>query len=152
MPRAPHEDDPRVLPPEAFELLLVNELRRAMRSQNFLTLVLLDASGPGSDPVRDVARAISDDVRETDVIARTADRHLALVLLDADLNGSRRVIERLLVRLEEHGFQEPMEISIGAACCPTDATDVRELWQRAATSPIATRHAGPRAPNAGQTS
>jgi hypothetical protein len=151
MPRAPHEDDPRVLPPEAFELLLANELRRAMRSQNFLTLVLLDATGPSSDPARDVARAIADDVRETDVIARTADRHLALVLLDADMNGSRRVIERLLVRLEEHGFHEPMEIAIGAACCPTDATDVTGLWERAATSTIATRHAGPRAPN-GQTS
>lgn len=151
MPRAPHEDDPRVLPPEAFELLLANELRRAMRSQNFLTLVLLDASGPGADPLRDVARAIGDDVRETDVIARTADRHLALVLLDADMNGCRRVVERLLVRLEEHGFPEPMEIAIGAACCPTDATDVTGLWERAATSPIARRHAGPRTPN-GQTS
>jgi hypothetical protein len=147
MPRAPHEDDPRVLPPEAFELLLANELRRAMRSQNFLTLVLLDAQGPGTDPVRDVARAIADDVRETDVIARTAGRHLALVLLDADLNGTRRVVDRLLIRLEEHGFHEPMEIAIGAACCPTDATDVTGLWERAAASTIATRHAGPRMPN-----
>jgi hypothetical protein len=152
MPRAPYEDDPRVLSSEAFELLLANELRRSMRSQNFLTLVLLEATSPGGDPVLDVARAISDDVRETDVIARTADRHLALVLLDADMNGSRRVIDRLLTRLEEHGFPEPMEISIGAACCPTDATDVGGLWHRAATTPIATRHAGPRAPNAGQTS
>jgi Diguanylate cyclase, GGDEF domain len=152
MPRAPHEDDPRVLTPEAFELLLANELRRAMRSQNFLTLVLLDATGPSGDPVREVARAISDDVRETDVIARTEDRHLALVLLDADMNGSRRVIDRLLIRLEEHGFQEPVEIAVGAACCPTDATDVTGLWRHAAQTPIATRRAGPRAPNAGHTS
>ena len=93
-----------------------------MRSQNFLTLILLDAKGPSPDPVRDMARAIFDDVRETDVIARTADRHLALVLLDADTNGSRRVIERLLVRLEEHGFHEPMEIAIGPPSCVSDCS------------------------------
>jgi hypothetical protein len=35
------EEDYRVLTPEAFEFVLTNELKRAMRSQNFVTLVIV---------------------------------------------------------------------------------------------------------------
>ena len=36
------EEDFRVLTPEAFEFVLTNELKRAVRSQNYVTLVLLE--------------------------------------------------------------------------------------------------------------
>ena len=36
------EEDFRVLTPEAFDFVLNNELKRAVRSQNFLTLLLLE--------------------------------------------------------------------------------------------------------------
>lgn len=147
LPHAFDEDDLRVLTPEAFELLLVNELRRAMRSQNFLTLVLLDASGTSEDPILEIARVIGEDVRETDVLARTEGRHLALVLLDADLSSSRKVIDRLMARLEQYHFAEPVEIAVGAACCPTDATDAESLRRHAAAQAIVTGRSGGPSPS-----
>ena len=36
------ENDPRVLSPEVFDFVLTNELKRAIRSQNFLTLLVVE--------------------------------------------------------------------------------------------------------------
>nr|MDQ3418971.1 hypothetical protein [Acidobacteriota bacterium] len=72
------EEDFRVLTPEAFEFVLTNELKRAVRSQNFVTLVVLEPSiagvpgggnGDRDQAVKDVARLISRDVRETDLLS-----------------------------------------------------------------------------------
>ena len=79
------EEDFRVLTPEAFDFVLNNELKRAVRSQNFLTLLLLDATPQTAaspraaaaaqpappDAVRQVARLVSREVRETDLLAQT---------------------------------------------------------------------------------
>ena len=35
-------DDPRALTPEVFDFVVNNELKRAIRSQNFLTLLVVD--------------------------------------------------------------------------------------------------------------
>lgn len=139
-----YDEDFRVLTPEAFDFVLTNELKRAVRSQNFLTLVVFDAKEgePGrkaKDPVGQVARLVSDEVRETDLVARTGERRLAMVLLDADREGSMRVIDRLLSRIEHYSFEQPMSIAVGAACCPTDATDVDTLRRHALERPVATR-------------
>ena len=40
-------EDFRVLTPEAFDFVLNNELKRAVRSQNFLTLVLMAPRAEG---------------------------------------------------------------------------------------------------------
>ena len=86
------EEDFRVLTPEAFEFVLTNELKRALRSQNFLTLVLVEPAPKGTAPgengerdraVREVARLISRDVRETDLLSHTSRGQLSVVLLDA---------------------------------------------------------------------
>ena len=61
-----------MLTPEAFDFVLNNELKRAMRSQNFLTLVLMAPRSEGRYPdemVRDVARLIGREVRETDLLS-----------------------------------------------------------------------------------
>ena len=81
MPQDPFlEEDSRVLTPEAFQFVLNNELKRALRSQNFVTLVLLEPAfrgvpGDGDDErqqaVRQVARLITRDMRETDLVSQT---------------------------------------------------------------------------------
>ena len=141
------EEDFRVLTPEAFEFVLTNELKRAVRSQNFLTLVLMEPalkgepaerSGGRDEAVREVARLVSRDVRETDLLSHTGRGQLSVVLLDADLDNSIRVIDRLMGRLDHYEFACPLTFEVGAACCPTHGADAASLRRVAASRPIRT--------------
>ena len=90
------DEDFRVLTSEAFDFVLNNELKRAVRSQNFLTLVLVEPTIHGSrtaawrarTAVREIARLISRDVRETDLLSPHRTGASRIVLLDADLPNS----------------------------------------------------------------
>ena len=139
------EEDFRVLTPEAFEFVLTNELKRAVRSQNFVTLVVVEpsiAGAPGGgngereQAVKDVARLISRDVRETDLLSRTDHGQLSVVLLDADLESSIGVIDRLMARLDHYQFPKPLTFEVGAACCPTHGADTATLRRAAESRPI----------------
>jgi GGDEF domain-containing protein len=141
------EEDFRVLTPEAFEFVLGNELKRAVRSQNFLTLVHLEPTPRGRPDggdaardraVREIARLISRDVRETDLLAHTGAGRLSMVLLDADLPNSLAVIDRLMARLTHYQFAEPIEIAVGAAACPTHGSDAESLRRAAEAQPVHT--------------
>ena len=134
------DENSRVLTPEAFDFVLSNELKRAVRSQNFLTLVHVEPSirgaagggnGERETAVREIARLISCDVRETDLLSQTAPGRLSVVLLDADLQNSMGVIERLMSRLDNYVFPRPLTIQVGAACCPTNGADVDSLRRAA---------------------
>jgi hypothetical protein len=63
------EEDFRVLTPDAFDFVLANELKRAVRSQNFLTLLLVQprAGEPETDAadpevLQQVGRLISPEL------------------------------------------------------------------------------------------
>ncbi len=139
------DEDFRVLTSEAFDFVLHNELKRAVRSQNFLTLVHIQptvrdipdgGNGERDQAVREIARLISRDVRETDLLAHTAKGRLSIVLLDADMSNSMGVIERLMSRLDHYEFPQPLAIEVGAACCPTHGADVESLRRAAETRPV----------------
>ena len=137
------EEDSRVLTPEAFDFVLNNELKRALRSQNFLTLLVVAPSPrPPSPPVdrgravQQVARVVSREVRETDLLSQTDEGRLSVVLLDADLPNSMRVVERLMSRLEHYEFPTPLTIEVGAACCPTHGADADSLRRAAEARPV----------------
>ena len=121
-----------VLTAETFDFVLANELKRAARSQNFVTLVLMHprAEAP-ADVVRETAGLVSNELRETDLLA-TDDAGVWMVLLDTDLPNSSRVIDRLMGRLEHYQFTAPIDLEVGAACCPTHGADVATL-RRVAT-------------------
>ncbi|MGH9408083.1 MAG: hypothetical protein ACRD1V_01360 [Vicinamibacterales bacterium] len=128
------EEDFRVLTPEAFEFVLTNELKRAVRSQNFLTLVTMEPrAAEGAAAARQIARLVSREVRETDLLSATTQGQFAMVLLDADLQNSMRVIDRLMARLEHYQFAAPLDIEVGAACCPTHGVDAETLRRVAAS-------------------
>jgi hypothetical protein len=141
------EQDFRVLTPEAFEFVLNNELKRAVRSQNYLTLVVVeptprgagDTEGDRDRAMSDVAKLVSREVRETDLISRTDRGQLSVVLLDADLPNSMRVIDRLLARLEHYEFPRPLTFEVGAACCPTHGADLESLKRGAEVRPVRQR-------------
>lgn len=139
------DEDYRVLTSEAFDFVLNNELKRAVRSQNFLTLVHMEptirgaaagGSGEPDVPVREIARLISRDIRETDLLAHTGTGRLSIVLLDADLQNSMAVIDRLMARLDNYEFPQPLSIEIGAACCPTHGADPESLRRAVAAHPV----------------
>ncbi len=142
------EEDFRVLTPEAFDFVLNNELKRAVRSQNFLTLLLVEPTLPdvsgGGDGERDrivkqIAALASREVRETDLLSQGGKGRLSIVLLDADLPSSMRVVERLMSRFEHYEFSRPIQIEIGAACCPTHGADAESLRLAAESRPVNTR-------------
>src|SRR5262249_17256591 len=85
----------RVLTPEAFPLVLHSELKRALRTQNYLTLLVLEptpvAGGERGNLTREVAHLVHRQVRETDLLSETPAGQLAVVLLDADLQNANRV-------------------------------------------------------------
>jgi hypothetical protein len=151
-----YEEGSRLLTPGAFEFVLDSELKRAVRSQNFLTLVTLEASREwegmtvtaDDGTVHEVAQLIGKEVRDTDLLGYTERGTLALVLLDADFDHSTQVIDRLVARIENYEFATQLRIAVGAACYPTHAVDAESLKRQALSRPIVNWRGGVR--SAGQ--
>jgi len=139
-----YEEGSKLLTPGAFEFVLDSELKRAVRSQNFLTLVVLEAArewegmmvSADDGTVHQVAQIIGKEVRDTDLIGHTDRGVLALVLLDADFEHSTRVIDRLVSRIENYEFPTVLRIAVGAACYPTHAVDADSLKRQAMSRPL----------------
>jgi GGDEF domain-containing protein len=139
-----YEEGSKLLTPGAFEFVLDSELKRAVRSQNFLTLIVLEASrewegmqvSADDGTVQEVASLIGREVRDTDLLGHTDRGMLALVLLDADFEHSTRVIDRLVSRIDNYEFPTPLRIAVGAACYPTHAVDADSLKRTALSRPI----------------
>lgn len=139
-----YDEDSKLLTTAAFEFVLDTELKRAVRSQNYLTFVMVEASrawegvsvGADDGTVQDVAQIIGSAIRNTDLIGHTEDGLLALVLLDADFEHSTGVIDRLVSQMEHHEFPNQLRIALGAACYPTHAADAVSLRRQAMSRPI----------------
>jgi len=139
-----YEEGSKVMTPGAFEFVLDSELKRAVRSQNFLTLVMVETSREwegmmvtaDDGTVQEVAQIIGKEVRDTDLLGHTDKGVLALVLLDADFEHSARVIDRVVSRIENYEFPTALRIAVGAACYPTHAVDADSLKRQAMTRPI----------------
>ncbi len=144
MSSAFYEEGSRLLTPGAFEFVLDSELKRAVRSQNFLTLVTLETSREwegmmvtaDDGTLLEVAQVIGREVRDTDLLGHSDKGTLALVLLDADFEHSARVIDRVVARIDHYEFPAPLRIAVGAACYPTHAVDAASLKRQAMTRPI----------------
>lgn len=138
------EQDSRLLKQHAFEFVLDGELKRAVRSQNFLTLVTLETNREwdgmsvtaDDGTVEEVAEIVRHEVRDTDLLGFTSQGMLSLVLLDADFENSTKVIDRLIQRMEHYDFPTPLRISVGAACYPTHAVDASSLKRQAVSHPV----------------
>jgi GGDEF domain-containing protein len=148
------EEGSRLLTPNAFEFVLDGELKRAVRSQNFLTLVVLEAKREweglmvtaDDGTVEEVAEIIGREIRDTDLIGHTEKGTLSVVLLDADYDNSARVIDRLVQRIDNYDFPTPLRISVGAACYPTHAVDSPSLKRQAVSRPVVSWRGGPSLP------
>ena len=147
------EEGSRVLTPHAFEFVLDGELKRAVRSQSFLTLVVLETRREweglevtaDDGTVDEVAQLVGREVRDTDLLGKSEGGTLSLVLLDADYDNSTRVIDRLVARIDSYDFPTPLRISVGAACYPTHAVDAESLKRQAVSRPVVSWRGGPSA-------
>lgn len=153
-----YEEGSKLLTPGAFEFVLDSELKRAVRSQNFLTLVVIEASREwegimvtaDDGTVHEVGELIAREVRDTDFLGHPDKGTLAIVLLDADFEHSTRVIDRLVSRIENYDFASPLRIAVGAACYPTHAVDAESLKRQALSRPIVNWRGGVRSSSADQ--
>jgi hypothetical protein len=144
------EQGTRLLTPHAFEFVFDGELKQAVRSQNFLTLVVLEArrewdgmtvtADPGT--MSEVAQIIGLEVRHTDLLGLAPNGTLSLALLDADFDNSQKVIERVVQRIDNYDFTTTLRISLGAACYPTHGVDADSLRQQALTHPVVSWRGG----------
>lgn len=139
-----YEEGSKLLTPTAFDFVLEGELKRAVRSQNFLTLVVVEARREwegmmvtaDDGTLQEVAQIIGREIRDTDLMGRTDKGMLSLVLIDADYQHSTRVIDRLVSRIEHYEFPTALRIAVGAACYPTHAVDADSLKRQAISHPI----------------
>src|SRR5688500_11867563 len=150
MPDSFFEADNRLLKRHAFEFVLDGELKRAVRSQNYLTLVTLETNREwdgmsvtaDEGTVEEVAEIVRHEVRDTDLLGHTSQGLLSLVLLDADFDSSTKVIDRLIQRMNSYEFPTPLRISVGAACYPTHAVDADSLKRQAVSHPVVSWRGG----------
>ena len=141
-----------LLTPVAFAFVLDCELRRAVRSQNFLTLIVLEASREwegmtvtaDDGTIHEVAQIIGKELRDTDPIGLTDRGVLSLALMGTDLEHSTHIIDRLVSRIGNYKFPTALRIAVGAACYPTHAVDADSLKQQAISHPIANWRCGVR--------
>jgi GGDEF domain-containing protein len=129
---------------EAFSFMVDHQVEHAKRAQEFLTLVVYlverrwrelvmdrdwreHAVAADDWIVKEMARLIRHGVRSTDLIARTASGAISLLLVGVDGEGARGVIERVNVHLRRYRATPTLQISVGAACCPTDAVRSDDL-------------------------
>ena len=147
-----YEEGSKLLTPGAFKFVLERELTRAMRSQNFLTLVVVEASrewegmmmSADEATVHEVAQLVGREVRDVDLLGHTERGTLALVLLDADYEHSVRVVDRLISKIENYEFTTALRIAVGAACYPTHAVDADSLTRQAMSRPLVNWRGGVR--------
>jgi hypothetical protein len=138
-------DGPRVLPAEAFAFELDVELRRAVRTRNHLTLVVVQARREtGGAPaavdettMQAIVEAFAHAIRDTDLMGYLEHAGLGLVLLDADFERSTQVINRVVFRLDNSKLDTAVHIEIGAACYPSDGVDAGSLEREALSRPVA---------------
>ena len=133
----------RLLAPGVFEFVLATELKRALLTQTFLTLVAVEARrvwegltvAADDGTIAELAGVLGDELRDTDLLASTARGTLWLALPDTDTEGSHTVIDRLVTRVDGYRFSTPVSIAVGAACCPTHAVDAESLMRIALSRP-----------------
>jgi GGDEF domain-containing protein len=139
---------------DAFNFMVEHQLRNALRTQDFLTLVVVIAEREWQELVvaadewivKELARLIRSAIRSTDLLSRTADGMLSLLLVGIDLERANAVIARLNDHLRRYGASPNLLISVGAACCPTHSISADELLRKALASRSAPMRRASRVP------
>ncbi len=115
---------PEVLSADAFAFMVDRTLRHACRSNEYATLITLQASrdfvGLSIDvdlpKFDEVAAAIAPAVREIDFFGALTDRRLALLVVDAGEATARRVVERIADQITLHALLGVVDVPDRRGC------------------------------------
>jgi len=128
-----------LLTQDAFGFMVDHQLRHAQRTQEFLTLVVFIVEREWRELivaadewiVKELARLIRYAVRNTDLLTRSTDGMLSLLLVGVDADRAHPVIDRINAHIQRYGASPALQISVGTACCPTHAICADELLRQA---------------------
>ncbi len=132
----------------AFEDMARQELQRWQRGREPLSLLMIDADhfkrvndthghGTGDDVLRALARAVKDQVRDLDTVARIGGEEFVVLLPSTDAVGGRAAAERIRTTIEglrvpaSDGSMIRFTVSVGIAEATRDAASIELLLQRA---------------------
>lgn len=127
----------------AFQDYLEEQFQVAMRNRQPLAVILMDVDHfkqyndtyghqAGDEVLRQVARILSENVREGDFVARYGGEEFVVVLPRADLESAVAVAERLREAVQAAEWQlRPVTGSFGVACARPDMETRQELIEAA---------------------
>jgi diguanylate cyclase (GGDEF)-like protein/PAS domain S-box-containing protein len=130
------------------EEMLEREIRRAVRSEQPLGILMLDLDhfktfndtyghDAGDTVLRETGSFLANSIRAEDVVCRFGGEEFVVILPTANLEASRARGERIRSKLRElivlHQGQSLgiITVSVGVAALPTHGTSARELLQAA---------------------
>jgi diguanylate cyclase (GGDEF)-like protein len=128
-----------VLNRRAFFERLSEELDRSDRYDDAIALVICDLDRfkdindqlghpAGDDALRRFTDVLSTSVRSSDVVGRIGGDEFAMILVDTDEDGVKRILARVKATLEEHPLEDAgVRASFGTARSPDDGTTRAEL-------------------------
>ena len=133
----------KVMEWEFFEYLLGLEIHKAARYLYFFSLLAIQfddhdtLGGVNKEQslVSAVSELIQDAVRSTDIVGWIGGSKLFVMLHQADHDQARSIGERIIHRIKNCSFMVDHSeigktVSIGGACFPTHAGDMRRLMVR----------------------
>ncbi len=132
-----------------FERRFAQELRRAERYCEFLSLVLIDTSSVLSDQsskmkarvLEGLGNLIGDTIRATDILTSLGKGRLVLLLTETPKEGALRLAKRLSEKIARTTLPEELKllkdgvVNVGIASFPEDGGDREDLLQ-VASSPL----------------
>jgi len=131
-----------------FQKQLANELSRAKRYNRPLSLIMLDVDDfkkyndiyghlKGDEVLREIARILNNNSRESDVVARYGGEEFVVVLPETDEKGAYCVAEKIREATATHLFSgkkkrdEHMTLSLGVAQNSEQLSNIRSLIKAA---------------------
>ena len=128
--------------------MLSREVERAARFDHPLGVLMVDVDhfkrvndtyghDPGDAVLRDLARRLSECVREVDTVARYGGEEFALLLPETDLSGTIKLAERVVAAFRSEPFRIPggdellVTGSVGVASYPQHGLTGTELMRAA---------------------
>ncbi|MBN2468041.1 MAG: diguanylate cyclase [Deltaproteobacteria bacterium] len=109
-----------------FNYLTQLEIMRALRYQNYVTLLLMepDQSINNTRKFEGLAKILRDELRSTDVLGRVNHVRFGAILIHANLESAYLAGERIRSRIQDYFYINDggLTISIGGACCPSNGT------------------------------
>jgi diguanylate cyclase (GGDEF)-like protein len=132
-----------------FQRRFTQELRRAERYCEFLSLVLIDMSSALAEQspesktkaVKNLGELVENTVRATDVLAKLGKNRLAVLLTETPKEGAFSLAQRLSEKISSTALSEELRglkqepLNIGIASFPEDGSSQDDLLQ-VASSPL----------------